>query len=128
MVLRRGPASEQPATRLQSTQVSRTVPHSDGTPVRPVTPPDEWQASTSEGTVATRSLWSVSHSASVRADGFHQRGKPIRTGFAALDQWIGNGLRQGELLLLGGAPGVGKTTLCLQIARNIAKSAQANVL
>ena len=32
------------------------------------------------------------------------------------------------MILLGGAPGVGKTTFCLQIARNIAASAQANVL
>ena len=54
--------------------------------------------------------------------------KPIPTGFDALDQWIGGGLRPGELVLLGGAQGVGKTTLCLQLARNIAARGDANVL
>jgi replicative DNA helicase len=60
--------------------------------------------------------------------GSYERLRPIPTGFDALDQWIGNGLRQGELLLIGGAQGVGKTTLCLQMARNIAAAAEANVL
>jgi replicative DNA helicase len=57
-----------------------------------------------------------------------QVGRPIRTGFDQIDYWTGNGIRQGELLLLGGAPGAGKTTFCLQMARNIASTGQANVL
>ena len=71
---------------------------------------------------------SVSRSADPNSDFAVQVGRPIRTGFDALDYWTGNGIRQGELLLLGGAPGAGKTTLCLQMARNIAVSGQANVL
>ena len=45
-----------------------------------------------------------------------------------LDKTIGEGLRPGELLLIGGAQGTGKTTMALQMARNVASSGQANVL
>ncbi len=45
---------------------------------------------------------------------------PIPTGFDPLDAMIGGGLRKTELILLGGAQGIGKTIATLQIARNIA--------
>jgi replicative DNA helicase len=45
---------------------------------------------------------------------------PIPTGFQPLDRVLGGGLHPGELILAGGAPGVGKTILTLQWARNIA--------
>jgi replicative DNA helicase len=45
-----------------------------------------------------------------------------------LDRTLGGGIRAGELMLIGGAQGTGKTTMSLQIARNIAQSGQANVL
>ena len=45
---------------------------------------------------------------------------PVPTGFDPLDGFIGGGLRKTELLLLGGAQGIGKTIATLQIARNIA--------
>lgn len=45
---------------------------------------------------------------------------PIPTGFRPLDTAISDGMRNGELLLLGGAQGVGKTVASLQMARNIA--------
>lgn len=45
---------------------------------------------------------------------------PIPTGFDPLDGFIGGGLRKTELILLGGAQGIGKTISTLQIARNIA--------
>ena len=44
------------------------------------------------------------------------------TGFDPLDRLIGGGIGRGELMLIGGAPGVGKTTLTLQMARNVAAS------
>ena len=45
---------------------------------------------------------------------------PLPTGFDPLDGIIGGGLRQTELVLLGGAQGIGKTICALQMARNIA--------
>lgn len=45
---------------------------------------------------------------------------PVPTGFDPFDGMIGGGLRKTELVLLGGAQGIGKTIATLQIARNIA--------
>ena len=45
---------------------------------------------------------------------------PMPTGFDPLDGLIGGGLRKTELVLLGGAQGIGKTIATLQIARNVA--------
>lgn len=42
------------------------------------------------------------------------------SGFELLDSYLGGGLRSGELTLLGGPQGLGKTTLALQLLRNIA--------
>ncbi len=44
------------------------------------------------------------------------------TGFGLLDTYLGGGIRAGELCLLGGPQGLGKTTFALQIARNVARS------
>ncbi len=54
--------------------------------------------------------------------------EPIPLGMAPLDRMLGGGLRPGELMLIGGAQGTGKTTMALQMARNIAASGQAYVL
>jgi replicative DNA helicase len=45
---------------------------------------------------------------------------PVPVGFDPLDNAIGGGLKPGELMLVGGAQGLGKTIWCMQIARNIA--------
>jgi replicative DNA helicase len=47
--------------------------------------------------------------------------RTVPSGFKILDGVLGGGLHTGELLLLGGAPGVGKTIMALQMARNIAR-------
>ena len=44
------------------------------------------------------------------------------TGFAALDDLFSGGFAPGELVLLAARPGVGKTALALQIARNVAEN------
>ena len=45
----------------------------------------------------------------------------VPTGFEPLDAVLGGGMKGGDLVLLGGAPGVGKTVAALQWARNAAK-------
>ncbi|GAB7003130.1 hypothetical protein JCM18899A_06010 [Nocardioides sp. AN3] len=47
------------------------------------------------------------------------------TGFSLLDDILDGGLRSGNLILLAGPQGEGKTTMSLQIARNIAAAGQA---
>jgi replicative DNA helicase len=49
---------------------------------------------------------------------------PVATGFSPLDRVLGGGLHPGALTIIGGAPGVGKTILGLQWARNIARDGQ----
>lgn len=46
----------------------------------------------------------------------------VATGFAGLDTYLSGGLRAGELTLLGGQQGLGKTAFALQVARNVASS------
>ncbi len=43
----------------------------------------------------------------------HER---IRTGISELDRLLGGGMVKGSLILLGGEPGIGKSTLALQLA------------
>jgi len=45
---------------------------------------------------------------------------PIATGYEPLDSTLAGGPHPGELMLVGGAPGAGKTVCTLQWARNIA--------
>jgi DNA repair protein RadA/Sms len=54
---------------------------------------------------------------SAPADGPTER---LRTGLGELDRVLGGGIVPGSLLLIGGEPGVGKSTLLLQVAGGIA--------
>jgi replicative DNA helicase len=47
--------------------------------------------------------------------------RTVATGFDVLDDLLGGGLHAGELVVLGGPPGVGKTIAALQWARNVAR-------
>lgn len=49
------------------------------------------------------------------------------TGFDQLDTYLSGGLRSGELTLLGGPQGLGKTTFVLQVIRNVATAGEAAV-
>jgi replicative DNA helicase len=103
----------------------------------PTRPPDSqpvsgkrtWRLDTDNGSMVPRSALDVmvdlNDNLSTGRFGEYQ---PIPLGFGMLDKTIGEGLRPGELLLIGGAQGTGKTTMALQMARNVASSGQANVL
>jgi len=45
----------------------------------------------------------------------------FHTGFEELDRVLGGGVVRGSLVLVGGDPGIGKSTLLLQVCKNIAK-------
>ena len=44
----------------------------------------------------------------------------ITTGIGELDRVLGGGIVQGSMILIGGDPGIGKSTLLLQVCRNLA--------
>jgi len=52
--------------------------------------------------------------------------QPMATGFTPLDDILNGGIRPGELMVIGGPYGVGKTILALQIARNVVVSNEQN--
>ena len=51
------------------------------------------------------------------ADGDHH---PFPSGLGALDRVLGKGLMPGASILVGGEPGIGKSTLLLQVAASVA--------
>ncbi|MEW4414095.1 DNA repair protein RadA [Clostridium sp. AN503] len=46
----------------------------------------------------------------------------VSTGYQELDRVLGSGIVAGSLVLVGGDPGIGKSTLLLQVCRNLAAS------
>jgi len=88
-----------------------------------------WGIESETGSMVPRSALDVLVDLSDRvATGKVTEYQPIPVGFTPLDKTIGLGIRPGELMLLGGAQGTGKTTMALQMARNVASGGQANVL
>ena len=51
-----------------------------------------------------------------------ERAKRYETGMSELDRVLGGGVVPGSLVLVGGDPGIGKSTLLLQLLRNLAAS------
>ena len=49
------------------------------------------------------------------------------SGFVHLDSMLTGGFRAGELVLLGGGPGLGKTTFALQVMRNLVATGHSAV-
>lgn len=88
-----------------------------------------WEVTTDNGTVRPVSaLQSLAAMDQKVAGGELESMLPVPLGFDPLDEALGGGIRPGELLLLGGPQGVGKTTMAFQMARNIAASEEANCL
>jgi replicative DNA helicase len=98
-------------------------------PAAPAARAQAWRLDSDTGSMAPRSaldvLVDLNDKVTTGRVGEYQ---PVPLGFTPLDKTIGTGLRAGELLLIGGAQGTGKTTMALQMARNIASGGQANVL
>lgn len=51
--------------------------------------------------------------------------KRYQTGLGEFDRVLGGGLVQGSAVLLGGEPGIGKSTLAIQLAQNLSRSGQS---
>ena len=51
----------------------------------------------------------------------------VTTGIAELDRALGGGIVRGSMILVGGDPGIGKSTLLLQVCKNLADQKQ-NIL
>jgi replicative DNA helicase len=89
----------------------------------------EWSLETGGGRLTPRSALDVLAEVRTKvATGEIGDYEPVPLGMLPLDRMLGGGLRPGELLLIGGAQGTGKTTMALQMARNVAASGQAYVL
>ncbi|MEX1344050.1 MAG: DnaB-like helicase C-terminal domain-containing protein, partial [Candidatus Limnocylindrales bacterium] len=146
--LARWPAAPPPATvappapgkPLPTSQAIGLDPALSQTPLAPtqpsaITPTDEtlggktWEFDSGIGSIEPRSATQVLSSlASKVAEGDVTQYQPVPLGFTPLDKSIGGGIRAGEMLLIGGAQGTGKTTMAVQMARNIVMSGLASVL
>jgi replicative DNA helicase len=90
---------------------------------------DGWTLETGSGSMSPRTAIDVLNDVRTKvATGELADYEPVPLGMLPLDRMLGGGLRPGELMLIGGAQGTGKTTMALQMARNIAASGQAYVL
>jgi replicative DNA helicase len=49
-------------------------------------------------------------------------GDSFATGFPSMDKWLGGGIRRGDLVVIGGESGVGKSALALAMALRMAQS------
>lgn len=53
------------------------------------------------------------------------RGPALTTGFGSLDALLGGGLHSGDLVIVAGRPGMGKTSFALNVMRNAALTSEA---
>ena len=91
--------------------------------------PAPWKVETGGGTMLPRSTLDVLLDVNDKVlSGQLAEYEPVPLGLPPIDRTIGGGIKPGELLLIGGAQGTGKTTMALQMARNVAASGQAYVL
>ncbi len=80
----------------------------------------------SSASVAPTRGWSIGSGSSptkTLADSFHQQVvRRFPTSFLELDRVLGGGLVPGSFVLLGGDPGIGKSTLLMQLAGGLAQA------
>ena len=78
-----------------------------------------------ESTSAARSVGSLSTSKPARLSEINTADDPRwLTGMSELDRVLGGGIVKGSLVLLGGDPGIGKSTLLLQICEHLGRQMQ----
>lgn len=115
---------EQPTSERRSLQpLSQARPSNSSPPTPSPAPPPAQRAATHRrpGGSTPRSLTQVLKEADqMIVQGELDEYLPIPCGFDQIDRLIGGGLRRTELVLLGGAQGIGKTITALQMARNLA--------
>lgn len=58
----------------------------------------------------------------------HANWQRIKTGIQEIDQVLGGGIVPGSFILIGGEPGIGKSTILLQIALALAQKPQTRIL
>jgi replicative DNA helicase len=106
------------------------APSSAASPDPSAPPPErQWRIDAPTGSMAPRSALDVIAELDDRlVSGRVSAYEPIPLGFTPLDRALGGGVRPGELVLMGGAQGTGKTTMALQMARNVALTSEAKVL
>lgn len=83
----------------------------------------EQASETSGKSVVSRSSGKKLKTASLASIATESVGSRIKTGFADLDDVLGGGLMPGGVALMAGQPGIGKSTLLLQVAAIIANNA-----
>ena len=71
--------------------------------------------------VAQRPLFSEDKKAVCLEEVSMERHERLHTGFSELDRVLGGGIVPGSLLLVGGDPGIGKSTILLQVCRNLSE-------
>lgn len=132
------PQQQKPHQQVQQQQLQRAIqplqPRSAQSPDLPrpeksrqTTPPPQPRSTKGTGSArrpggpSPRSLSQVLKEADrMVVEGELDEYLPVPTGFDQIDRLIGGGLRKTELVLLGGAQGIGKTVTALQMARNLA--------
>ncbi len=131
----RGPATPVPTSQQIGLDPRLAQPTLAPRQPSAITPTDEtiggktWKYDSGIGNIAPRSATQVLTTLAGKvAEGDVTQYQPVPLGFTPLDKSIGGGLRAGEMLLIGGAQGTGKTTMALQMARNIVMSGLASVL
>lgn len=83
---------------------------------------EEKQATGNSSSSATRQLTGFSSGTFALNDISVKSFVRVKTNISEFDNMIGGGIVPGSLTLLGGAPGIGKSTLMLQISSALAKS------
>ncbi len=130
-----GPAQPPPTSQAIGLDPALMQPTLAPTQPSAITPTNEtiggktWKYDSGLGNIEPRSATQVLNTLAGKvAEGDVTQYQPVPLGFTPLDKSIGGGMRAGEMLLIGGAQGTGKTTMAVQMARNIVMSGLASVL